>query len=167
MSVVGLIGIGLSLAGTVIGASAQAKMIAEQTQASKKAENSREQQMQLDASHRRRQAVREAIVSRAMGLTVGTAQGAGQGSGVAGAMGNAVSQGGENAQMATSAEIIGGRIFQANRDYFDATQKGQAGMAMGQGLQSLGGMLVNNAGAINQIGQTYFGGGGSGLKRNI
>ena len=156
MSVVGAIGLAISAAGTVIGYSSQQKMIAEQTAASKKAENSREQQMQLDSSNRRRQSVREAIVARSMGLAAGTNAGAGQGSGVAAALGQATAQGAENQQVVNSSQILGSRVFAANRDYFNATQKGQAGMALGEGLSSLGGAIVNNAGTINQMGQ-YFG----------
>lgn len=156
MAVAGIIGTALSLAGTFIGMSSQQRMVAEQTRASKKAENAREQQMRLDASHRRRQSVREAILARAMGLAVGTAQGAGQGSGVAGAMGAATGMGLENQQVTSASEVIGGRVFSANREYFDATQRGQAGMAFGQGLSALGGAIVSNAGTIHRVG-TYFG----------
>lgn len=156
MAIAGIIGTAVSLAGAVIGYSAQQKMINQQAAASKKAENSREQQMQLDASHRRRQAVRESIIARATALSIGTSQGAGEGSGVAGAMGNAISMGVENVKTTNATEILGSRVFDANREYFEATRKGQAGMALGQGLQSLGGALVSNAGTIQQIG-TYFG----------
>lgn len=155
MSVVGAIGLAISAAGTVIGYTSQQKMIAEQTAASKKAENSREQQMQLDASNRRRQSVREAIVARSMGLAAGTNSGAQYGSGVAAATGQATAQGAENQQVVNSSQILGSRVFAANRDYFNATQKGQAGMALGEGLSALGGAIVNNAGTINKLGD-YF-----------
>lgn len=168
MAIAGAIGVALSVAGTVVGYSAQQKMIAQQTQASKKAENAREQQMQLDSSNRRRQSVREAIVARSMGLAAGTNAGAQYGSGVSAALGQATAQGAENQQTVNSSQILGSRVFQANRDYFDATQKGQAGMALGQGLSAIGGALVSNAGTISQLG-TYFGSrpAGSTLNRNM
>lgn len=150
-----IIGTVASVAGTIISANAQAKMVAEQTQASKKAENSRQQQMQMDATHRRRQSVREGVMARAMALAVGTAQGAQDGSGVASGMGGAVGMGLENQQGTTGAEIAGARVFAANRQYADATQRGQAGMAFGAGLSAIGGALVSNAGTIGQIGQQF------------
>lgn len=157
MSVVGAIGLAVSAAGTVIGYSSQQKMIAQQTAASKKAENSRQQQMQLDSANRRRQSVREAIVARSLGLAAGTNAGAQYGSGVAAATGQATAQGAENQQVVNSSEILGSRVFAANRQYFNATQKGQAGMALGEGLSAIGGAIVNNAGTINQLGSYYTG----------
>lgn len=153
MGAVGLIGTAISLVGTFMQTSAQQKMVAEQTAASKRAENGREQQMQLDAQRRRRQAVRESLLARSMSLTVGTSQGAQYGTGVAAGMSGATSQSLENQQGINSAELIGSRIFQANRDYFDATQRGQSGMALGAGISSIGGAIVSNAGAISQLGQ--------------
>lgn len=168
MSVVGAIGLGLSLAGTAVSTIAQGRMVAEQTAASKKAENARQQQMQLDAAHRRRQSIREALLARSMGLTVGTAQGAQAGSGVAAAGGQAIAMGAENQQVTSATEVLGSRVFAANREYFEATQRGQMRMAFGQGLSAIGGAVVNNAGTINQLGE-YFGSrpAGSNLNRGI
>jgi hypothetical protein len=111
--------------------------------------------MRLDASNRRRQAIRESIVARSMSLAVGTAQGAQYGSGVASATGGATAQGAASQQQITAGETIGGRIFDANRQYFEATARGQRGMAIGQGISSLGGAIVNNAGTINRLGEYY------------
>lgn len=155
MSVVGLIGGAISLVGSLVSSSAQQQMVAEQTAASKRAENSREQQMQLDSQRRRRQAVREGLMARSMSLSVGVAQGAQFGTGVAAGMSGATAQGLENQQGVNSAQILGGRIFQANRDYFDATQRGQAGMAFGQGISSIGGAISSNAGAIGRLGAGF------------
>lgn len=149
---VGILGSVVSLVGNVVSASAQQQMVNEQTAASKRAENAREQQMQLDAQRRRRQAVRESLLARSMSLSAGVNQGAQYGTGVAGGMAGAVNQGLENQQGINSGEILGSRIFQANRDYFDATQRGQAGMAMGQGISAIGGAITNNAGAIGRLG---------------
>lgn len=154
--IIGLVGAAVSLAGSLYASAAQQKMIAEQTQASKKAENARQQQMQLDAAHRRRQAVREALMARSMSLAVGSSQGAQYGSGVVSAMGQATAMGAENQQVTTSTEVLGGRVFSANREYFEATKRGQGQMAIGQGIAAIGGAISSNAGAISQIG-TYFG----------
>src|SRR5690606_13887283 len=126
------------------------RMIQEQTAASTRAENAREQQMQLDAQRRRRVAIREAQMARSMGLTVGTAQGATGSSSLSAALGGATATGLENQQTSVAAETIGSRIFGANRDYFRATQRGTAGMAIGQGISSLGNALVSNAGTISR-----------------
>lgn len=148
------IGLGIQAAGSIISYSSQQQMIAEQTAASKRAEASREQQMQLDAQRRRRQSIREGLIARAQNLTIATAQGS-RGSSVVSALGGAQGMAQENQQGITSAETIGGRIFSANRDYFDATQRGQAGIAFGQGISTLGGALVSNAGTISRLG-TYY-----------
>lgn len=140
-----LIGIGLSLVGSFMAARAQQRMIAEQTAASKRAENARQQQMQLDGMRRRRQSIRQAIAARSQALTIGTAQGAGGGSGIQSAMGGAMAMGQENQNVVAQSEVLGGRVFDANRDYFDATQRGQAGMAFGQGIASLGGAITRIA----------------------
>lgn len=149
---IGLLGSALSVVGSFVTAGAQQQMIAEQTAASKRAENAREQQMQLDAQRRRRQAVRESILARSMSLSTGVNQGAQFGTGVAGGMAGAIGMGLENQQGVNSGEILGSRIFQANRDYFDATQRGQAAMAFGQGISAIGGAITSNAGAIGRLG---------------
>lgn len=154
MAAISAIGIGIQVVGGIMGYSAQQRMINEQTQASKRAESAREQQMQLDAQRRRRQAIREGIMARSQNLTVATAQGA-AGSSVLSGMGGAIGMAQENQQGITAAETIGGNIFQANRDYFDATQRGQAAMSMWQGISSLGGALTSSAGTIARLGQYY------------
>lgn len=164
-AIIGLVGTAVSVAGTVVAANAQAKMVAEQTQASKKAENARQQQMQMDANHKRRQSVREGLMARAMNLAVGVAQGAQDGSGVQSAMGGAMGMAAENQQVTTAAEVAGSRVFAANRQYADATAAGARGMAMGQGLSAIGGAITSNAGMITQIGST-FGAGNSAYKSN-
>lgn len=149
---VGMLGSVLSLAGTLVSSSAQMQMVQEQTAASKRAENTREQQMQMESQRRRRQAIREGVMARSMSLSAGAAQGAQYGTSVASGMAGATSMAAENQQGINSAEILGGRIFQANRDYFDATQRGQMGMAIGGGISAIGGALASNAGAIERIG---------------
>lgn len=156
-AIIGLIGTAASVAGTVISANAQAKMANEQAQASKKAENARQQQMQMDANHRRRQSVRESILARAQALAIGVAQGAQDGSGVQSAMGQATGMGWENQQAVTSAETLGGRVFAANREYADATARGARRMAMGAGISALGGAITSVSGTIGQIGAGFGG----------
>ena len=149
------VGLATSLAGSFMQASAQSKMAKEQSAASKRAEDARQQQMQLDASRRRRQAVRDSMLARSQAMAVGTAQGASQGSSVAGAMAQATATGFQNQQTTQSAEILGAEVFSANRAYADATAKGTSKMAWGGAISSLGGMLMNNAGTLNRLG-TYY-----------
>ncbi len=168
MAIAGLIGTAISVAGSFMAAGAQQKMIREQTQASKKAEAGRQQQMQLDANHRRRQAVRESILARSQALAAGVNQGAQNGSGVAGGMGAATGMGLENQQVTNATEVLGNRVFAANREYFDATQRGSAKVAMWQGISSLGGALTSVSGQVSRLG-TYFGSrpAGSTLDRTV
>lgn len=159
-AVVGLIGTGLQVAGSMQASAAQQRMVEQQTAASMRAENAREQQMQLDAQQRRRGSIREAIQARSMALSAGVSQGAQFSSGVAGGMAGAMAAGAENVQTTTQAEILGGRVFQANRDHHQATLQGSRGMARGQAMQALGGALVSSAGAIGRLGSFATGGGG-------
>lgn len=149
---IGMIGMGIQLVSGVMGAQAQADMVNRQAAASTRAENAREQQMRLDSHRQRRQAVREGLLARSMSLTAGVSQGAQYGSGVAAGLGQATSGAAQNVQAISSNEVTGGRIFQANRDYFRATAEGQSAVAMWQGIGSIGGALANNAGAIGRIG---------------
>lgn len=149
---IGLVGMAV---GGGVSYTSQQRMVREQTTASKRAEAAREQQMQLDAQRRRRQAIREGLMARSMNLAIGAAQGAQGSSSLASATGGATGMAMENQQGITSAEVIGGRVFGANRDYFNASQRGQAGMAMGNAISSLGGALVSNAGTISRLGEYY------------
>lgn len=151
-----IIGIGVAVAGAgaYMNAKATDKMASQQKAASIKAENIREQQNQLDASRRRRQAYRESILARSQAVAAGTNMGAaGAGSsGVLGGAGNAMTTGTQNQQTVTSAELMGADMFSANRAYATATAKGQQGQAWGNALTSLGGMMIQNAGTIDRLG---------------
>lgn len=149
------LGAAASIGGTIMGASAQSKMAKEQKEATTRAENARQQQMALDADRRRRQAFRESLLARSQALTVGTAQNASQGSGVAGGMAQATATGYQNQQTVNSAEQLGARIFDANRDYAAATARGQSKMAMAGALSSFGNMIMSNSGTIGRLG-TYY-----------
>lgn len=148
----GMIGMGIQLVSGVMSAGAQAEMANKQASASIRAENAREQQMRLDSHRQRRQAVREGLLARSMSLIAGVSQGAQYGSGVAAGLAQATSGAAQNVQAISSNEVTGGRIFQANRDYYRATAEGQAQIAMWQGIGSIGGAIANNAGAIGRIG---------------
>lgn len=163
-TIIAAIGIAASVAGTAIAfkssqqqAKAQKQMIAAQ----QRAEQQRELQMNLDATRKKREVIRQAQVARANALSTGAAQGAGESSSLEGAFGGISGQSGVNMLGISQNQEIGGKIFAANRDVGAAQGKmadAQSFGAMGSGLSSLGGALVKNSDTIGKIG-TYFGGG--------
>jgi hypothetical protein len=149
------LGLATSVVGTVLQYSAQTRMAKEQRSASITAENARRQQMQLDASRRTREAVRQGMVARAAAVTAGVNQGAGVGSsGVQGAIGQAVGTANQGIQTTNSASALGNRVFDANIDYANATYRGEKASGFGSLLTSLGGALMQNSGTIGRLG-TY------------
>lgn len=158
MAALSSIAIGLGLAASVAGAGYSAY---KQNQASKaaekasiKAENARQQQNQLDAARRRRQAFRESLLARSQAVSAGANQGALMGSGVAGGIAQATATGFQNQQTINSSQTLGNQVFSANRQFASATAMGQQGAAWGGALTSLGGALMANAGTIGRLG-TY------------
>lgn len=149
---VGFLGTGISLVSGLMGSAAQSEMVGKQAAAQMKGENAREQQMRLDSHRQRRQAIREGLLARSMSLTSGVAQGAQYGSGVAAGLSQATAGAAQNAQAIASNEVLGGRIFQANRENYRATAEGQAKVSMWQGIGSIGGAITNSAGAIGRLG---------------
>lgn len=149
-TVIGGIGLVAGLAGTAVqmaGANAQA-------QASKRAEQLRETQMNLESARQKRQVVRNALRARAMALVNATGQGASSGSGLQGGYGQIGQGTSENLQGINQGQTIGAGIFKANRDSFDASNM----VSFGGGLTSLGGSLIDNASKIGSI-ATYASGG--------
>lgn len=138
-----LIGTALSVTGSFISARAQQRAATEQTRAAKRSAAAQEQQVMLDSQQRRRQSIRQGIAARAMSLTAGTAQGATGSSALAGAMAAATGTARENVQVINSAETLGGRVFQAERDAADARIRGMRGQALGQGVASIGGAIAS------------------------
>lgn len=148
---------GLSAAATVgglalqaVGTAAQVDAANKQTEASVRAERLRERQANLETMRQRRQAIRDSLRVRAQAISSATAQGASSpgSSGLQGGLAQIGNRGAENVLGINQASEIGKGIFNANADY--AKAGGQ--LALGQGLSSLGGALVNNAGTIGKIG---------------
>lgn len=137
-------------------ASAQKRAIAAQQEA----ERQRQLAMNLDAQRKKREQIRQAQVYRAQALATTTAQGASQGSGLEGAYGQISGQSGTNLQGINQNQEIGNNIFAANRAYGQAQADmadAQGSAATFQGISSLGGGLVSNAGTIGKIGRYYSG----------
>lgn len=158
------IGVAASIAGTVVayqGAQKQAKAQKQALSHQMRAEELRKRQMELDSTRKQRQIIRESQQARAKALAVATAQGSADSTGIQGAYGQISGQSGVNALGVQQNTEIGAGIFEQNRLTTMANIRGAAGastMAMGQGLSSLGGSLVNNAGAIGRIGSFMTGG---------
>lgn len=141
------VGLAIGAAGTVTSVNA-ANASAD---ASKKAEQLRKRQMELESIRQRRSAIRNSLRARSMSLTNATAQGAAGGSGLQGGYGQIGQQTGENITGVNNAEEIGAGIFNANA----ASASAGALAAFGSGLSSLGGAIVNNAPTIASVG-TYL-----------
>lgn len=145
------IGLAASAVGTVMQASAASKAAKESKRANLMAENARQQQTQLEANRRRREAVRQALLTRSNAIATGTSQGAAQGSGVAGAAGQAVAQGMQTQQTTNAAVSIGNQIHDANRALAVSQAKMQRTQALGGAISALGGGLVDMAPTFGRI----------------
>lgn len=120
-----------------------------QTDALKKSEKAREAQLTLDSMRKRRETVRNMLIARSNAEFAASGQGASFGSVLPGAYGGISGQGGNQTVAINQNEQLGKQIFSANRDYYTAS--GITGL--GQGITSLGGMVMENAGTISKVGQ--------------
>lgn len=147
-------GAGISGYAAVESSNANRKQMAAQ----RRAEEARRQQMNLDATRRRREMLRQAQVARAQAVSTASNQGASEGSGLAGALGQIEGQTGSNILGLNQNQELGNRIFDANAlasTYAQQAASANAFGAVGSQLQSLGGSLIKNEGLINKFG-TYF-----------
>lgn len=119
----------------------------DQAKASKKAEELRQRQMNLDAQRQKRDLMRRAAVANATATAAATAQGAEGGSALQGALGQISGSQGRGALAVNQNQEIGNGIFQANEDY----ASGGALASLGGGISTLGGALVSNAGMFGKI----------------
>lgn len=148
-SIIAGVGLAVGAAGTAMGVKAQK----DQLKAQDKAEDARKKAQNLDALRRQRAAVREMQMQRSVALSNATAQGAEAGSGLQGAMAGIAGQGTTNIVGIEQQRQLGNQVFSANRQANRAASFG----ATGEGLVSLGGSLVRNAGTISSIGTSAFG----------
>lgn len=147
-SAIGTLGAVTSLAGTAAGVVGQFQ----QQAAAKKAEKLRERQMDLEAARERRNIARNAIIARAESTAAATAQGAQLGSGLAGGQAQITGTAAQGTLGVNQNQEIGKGIFAANRQMASA----QTMSSFGQGLQGIGGSLVNNMDLYGRLG-TYYG----------
>lgn len=142
-------GIGLAVAAAGAGVSAYGTM--QQAKASEKAEDLREKQMNLEATRRRRQIVREMIINQAAGRANAAIQGASGGmqdSAVAGAFAQQTGSAGRNVLATNQSQEIGAGIFSANRQL----AQGQVTSSWGNNISSVGGAIMSNADTIARVG---------------
>lgn len=140
------VGLAVGAAGTVMGVKAQKDQLAAQN----KAESARQKAANLDALRRKRAIVRDMQQQRAIALSNATAQGAADSSGLQGAMAGVQGQATDSIVGINQQLQLGNTVFSANRQ---ATRAASFG-ATGEGLQSLGGALVKNAGTLSGIGSS-------------
>lgn len=161
-SLIAIAGVGVAAYGMYENKKAgEAKVAADREAAAAQAEAEalRKQQLGLDTLRRRREVLRQSVAARSASLATMTAQGAanegssapgGSFGGISGRLG--VDIGGINQNYE-----LGGGIFDSHQNQLAAYSRAaeaQGRMAFGQGLTSLGGSLVSNAGTIGKVG-TY------------
>lgn len=148
--VLGAAGTGVQFAASQQAAEAQKKQI----KAHMQAEEVRRRSMQLEATRKRRDIVRQSLLARAQATAQATAQGAQHGSTLPGAQSAIAGQAAYNVQGVNQAETLGGYIFDANRDALSANMDmadAQSLAAIGGGLSSLGGSIMKQLGPIGRL----------------
>lgn len=156
-TVLGAVGIGLSIAGTaksVAAAKGAANAQGQAIAAQQKAESARQQQMTLDANNKRRQVIRQAIQARAIAQANATAQGADNSTGLQGGYGQISGREGTSIVGIGQGEELGNTIFSANKEAGSAyarVAQYQAQGSFGAGLSSLGGSILTNIRPITNI----------------
>lgn len=148
LSTIALVGgLALSAAGTGV----QYAAAQDASDASKRAENARRAQMELEASRKKRELIRQGIIARAQATAVGTNQGAQDSSALAGALGGITGTETRGVQGVNSSVTLGREVFAANQQIAEAQELG----ALGQGLSSLGGAVNKQLGTIGRLGYNY------------
>lgn len=133
---------------------AQAAAISEQ----RRAEALRKQAMDLDATRRRREVVRNQVYSMARAEATATNQGAEFGSVLPGAFGGISGRSGVNELGINQNQELGGAIFDTNMrvsQHYETAARAGGDASMAAGLGSLGGMLLNNYRTIGQVGSWF------------
>jgi predicted DNA repair protein MutK len=149
------IGVAASLGGTYL-AYKGSEEAAKATDLQKKSEDTRQQQMNLDAMRRKRDIIRQAQIAQSTAQATATSQGAGESSGIAGAMGGISGMAGVNSLGVSQNQELGNKMFDINREKLDVFNQSAMLNSAGSGMQSLGGALVRNSGTLGKVG-TYLG----------
>lgn len=142
---------GLTIGAGIVGTVLQIKGQATAAAASKKAEDARKRQMNLEADRMRRQAIREAIVARATALSNATTQGAQDSSGLAGGIAQVTGQEGRNILGINQNQEIGNIIFDQNAKM----AQGNSLANLGSSVQGFGSMIGQYTPQLTRIGNYY------------
>jgi len=148
-TIIGAVGLAASVAGTATAVVGQQKAAG----ASRRAEKLRSQQMSLEASRKRREQIRQMLISQ--GLISNNAANAGvgqQSSGVISGSQAVASNTAFNATGVDQSESIGAGIFDANADIASAG----ATTSLGQGISSFGSNLTANSKAGGRVVDSLF-----------
>lgn len=156
-------GVGVGVAGMVQQRAGQKQQAEYQQQAislQQQQDAQRRQQMELDATRRKREMIRQSIIARSQALAATTAGGANTSSALPGAYGGVsgrtnVNELGvnQNEQIGENMFSIQGGITAANAGYARAG----ASAAAGAGMVSLGNMFIQNSSTISKIGGSVGG----------
>lgn len=157
-------GLAISAAGAYTSYQGSKRQASGQEQAiaiQQKQEAARQRQMQLDATRRQREIIRQRLAFQAQAQATATAQGAGGGqtSAVPGATGQISGRTNVNLLGVQQNLAIGNEQFGYNRDLlsvYRSSARAGSQIALGQGISSLGGTLMANAGTIARIGGGIF-----------
>lgn len=154
---VAAIGLGLAAGGAAMSVMA-AKDASEANQGiarqEMKADRQREQAMELDAQRRLRENIRNVQRARSVALNNAVSQNAQLGTGLLGGYGQISGVGGNEMVGINQNLQIGRNLFDINRQismYKMDLADAQYQSALGSGLTSLGGAMVNSAGTIGNI----------------
>lgn len=160
----GIVGIGLQLFGG-LGASKDAQRQAEISKQiagdEQQINQQKYQQMQLEASRSSLQQFRNIQRMRSQATAAAVNQGAQFGSGLEGGLAEVQNEGMFNVQGINQNLQFGQTIFGINNDISSKKMQladVQSSQATNQGLMSLGGSLVSNAGTIGKLGQNLSSG---------
>ena len=118
----------LGAVGTAVSYYGQTK----EADARKQAESAREKQQTLLAQRQRRKALRQSIIANSTARFNATAQGADSGSALPGAFGQIAGETGRQIQSINQNEELGSEIFDANRNFYDASKTTSAGAGLGR-----------------------------------
>jgi len=146
----GIVGTGLQVFGAAKQQEAQKKALAAQ----QRAETIREQAMESDAMRRRREAVRQGIIQRAVAQSSATNQGAESGSALGGAYGQVAGNTATAIGGIEASRTAGAALFQTNREVLNYRKdEADAGFisSLGQGFSSLGGAFGKSQGSLGRL----------------
>ena len=148
MAVFSSIAAALTAVSGFVGTAVSAIGSMQQAKGAKRAEQIREQQMNLQAAREKRASIRESVIARAQAQSNATAQGADQGSGLAGGLGQIGNQNAQNIQGISQGQELGRAMFAANRQI----ARGQTLGSIGGAIQGLGSYI---AGAFEQNNRVF------------